>query len=69
MPQMIQWYRESKFAIDKLVKYYPVGTLSSLDQGRKGSLTSVLMCVQVEEFETAVADMNSGATVKPVLIW
>ncbi|SLM33872.1 related to zinc-containing long-chain alcohol dehydrogenase [Lasallia pustulata] len=46
VPQMIEWYRESKFPIDKLIKYYPI-----------------------EDFETAVADMHSGATVKPVLIY
>jgi len=46
IPKMIQWYRDGKLPIDKLIKFYPV-----------------------EDFERAISDMNSGVTVKPVLVW
>lgn len=35
----------------------------------KARSRGVLTCSQIEDFETAVADMHSGATVKPVLIY
>ncbi|KAH3981109.1 hypothetical protein HBI56_053370 [Parastagonospora nodorum] len=46
VPQMIEWYRQGKFPIDKLIKTY----------------TS-------DDFEKALSDMHSGATVKPILLW
>ncbi|KAF2501918.1 NAD(P)-binding protein [Lophium mytilinum] len=46
IPKMIQWYRDGKLPVDKLVKFYPV-----------------------KDFESALADMKSTATVKPVLVW
>ncbi|KAH6629375.1 hypothetical protein C7974DRAFT_413179 [Boeremia exigua] len=46
VPQMIEWYRQGKFPIEKLSKYY-----------------------QSEDFEKALADMHSGNTIKPVLLW
>ena len=35
VPQMIEWYRESSFPIDKLVKYYPVCTPFTFQQRRR----------------------------------
>ncbi|RVX71364.1 hypothetical protein B0A52_04938 [Exophiala mesophila] len=46
VPTMIQWWREGKFPIEKLVKYYPV--------------TEALQ---------ALHGMESGAAIKPVLVW
>lgn len=46
VPRMIQWYREGRFPIDKLVKLFPV-----------------------YEFKTALEEMHSGITIKPVLRW
>ncbi|KAH8593674.1 chaperonin 10-like protein [Bisporella sp. PMI_857] len=46
IPRMIQWFREGKLPIDKIVKFYPA-----------------------ESYETALADMKNGSTIKPVLIW
>ncbi|OCK78337.1 NAD(P)-binding protein, partial [Lepidopterella palustris CBS 459.81] len=46
IPKMVQWYRDGKLPIDKLVKFYPV-----------------------KDFESAIADMKSTVTVKPVLVW
>ncbi|PQE33736.1 hypothetical protein CJF32_00009973 [Rutstroemia sp. NJR-2017a WRK4] len=46
IPEMIKWYRDGEFPIDRLVKTYPA-----------------------YDFGKAIADMNSGETVKPVLIW
>ena len=67
---MIEWYRESKFPIDKLIKYYPVSpAFESQSRSEMARPRDVLTCSQVEDFEKAVADMHSGATVKPVLIY
>ncbi|KAF2111686.1 hypothetical protein BDV96DRAFT_175332 [Lophiotrema nucula] len=46
IPQMIQWYREGKLPIEKLIKHYPV-----------------------DNFEQALGDMHTGATIKPILLW
>ena len=46
VPKMIQWQREGKLPIEKMIKYY-----------------------KVEDFEKALADMHTGSTIKPVLLW
>ncbi|KAF1354267.1 NAD(P)-binding protein [Lizonia empirigonia] len=46
VPQMIEWYRQGKFPIEKLAKFYPA-----------------------DDFEKALADMHSGSTIKPILLW
>ncbi|KAH7398554.1 hypothetical protein BKA66DRAFT_521374 [Pyrenochaeta sp. MPI-SDFR-AT-0127] len=46
VPQMIEWYRQGKFPIEKLAKTYPA-----------------------EDFEKALHDMHTGATIKPILLW
>ncbi|KAJ5642188.1 hypothetical protein N7490_006188 [Penicillium lividum] len=46
VPQMIQWFREGKLPLQKIVKFY-----------------------QSDRFETAISDMQSGVTIKPVLLW
>lgn len=46
LPRMIQWWREGKFPIERLVKFYPV--------------TEALQ---------ALHGMESGAAIKPVLVW
>ncbi|KAL5114609.1 hypothetical protein ACEQ8H_007514 [Pleosporales sp. CAS-2024a] len=46
VPQMIDWYRQGKFPIEKLAKRYAA-----------------------DDFEKALHDMHTGATVKPILLW
>ncbi|KAH5617463.1 hypothetical protein HBI23_256370 [Parastagonospora nodorum] len=46
IPQMIEWYRQGKFPIEKLVKFYSSG-----------------------DFEDALSDAHTGATLKPILLW
>ncbi|KAJ5925761.1 hypothetical protein N7454_007271 [Penicillium verhagenii] len=46
IPQMIQWFREGKLPLQKIVTFY-----------------------QADQFQTAIRDMQSGLTIKPVLLW
>ncbi|KAF2998938.1 hypothetical protein E8E13_006515 [Curvularia kusanoi] len=46
VPQMIEWYRQGKFPIEKLAKFY-----------------------KSDDFEKALADMHTGDTIKPILVW
>ncbi|KAJ8071411.1 hypothetical protein OCU04_001732 [Sclerotinia nivalis] len=46
IPEMIKWYKNGKFPIDRMVKTY-----------------------KVDDFAQAISDMDSGKTVKPVLLW
>ena len=46
VPQMIKWWREGKFEIEKLVKYF-----------------------DAKDAEKALEGMESGADIKPILVW
>ncbi|KAG5765941.1 hypothetical protein H9Q72_005968 [Fusarium xylarioides] len=63
LPRMIQWYREGKLPINKLISYYKASSLNPW----WGSCTDDF--VQPEDFETALKDMKIGKTVKPVIVW
>jgi hypothetical protein len=59
---MIQWYKEGKLPINKIVRSYPVGQVLK-------SYFLLAKRFQVNDFELAMSDMTSGITVKPILIW
>ena len=46
IPQMIQWYRDGNFPIEKLITFLPV-----------------------KDFPKALAGVQSGELIKPVLVW
>jgi len=61
---MIQWFREGRFPIEKIAKFYPVRAVYWYC-----CIDDLLICVQAEEFEKALADMKNGSAIKPVLTW
>jgi Zn-dependent alcohol dehydrogenase len=64
---MISWYREGKFPIDKVIKFFKVRTARSKNQLIQRS--DYFFAMEVDSLEHALHEMHSGATVKPVLVW
>ena len=82
VPQMIEWYRQGKLyvltsfcsrycadlcaksPIEKLAKMYPVSGACT-----RGSTPAQAHDRQSDDFEKALSDMHTGATIKPILLW
>jgi hypothetical protein len=60
---MIQWYREGKLPIEKLVRQYQVINSPIEIAGMSNP------SFQVKDFELALSEMKSGFAIKPVLVW
>lgn len=73
IPEMINWYRQGKFPIDKMIKQYKVLILtahSSWRISRRARACSAdATFYQVEDFQTALHDMHTGETIKPVIVF
>jgi len=46
IPKMLQWHREGKFPVEKIIKFFPI-----------------------QDAVQALHGMESGAVIKPVLVW
>ena len=63
IPTLIKHYREGHLPIDKLVKFYKVGSV--LD----AIACLLLIHTQIDDYKTALHDMHTGETIKPVILF
>ncbi|CAG8360518.1 unnamed protein product [Penicillium salamii] len=63
IPQMIQWYREGKFPLDRFVQYFEV----RYHILRLGQSTDPKE--QAADYSKALAGLKDGRFIKPVLVW
>ncbi|KAJ5320302.1 hypothetical protein N7508_000585 [Penicillium antarcticum] len=76
IPQMIKWYREGRFPIERLVQYFKVRDSILPDfeyEVKKPPQCEVhiliMYTLQAPEFQDALSQLKEGTVIKPVLSW